>query len=89
MTTNFPCIVFLAMFKDNATFFAVVVSSHGKHVLILNKKKMCVSGYRPSSSFGHQLYFFFYGFVFFIINNFSRRKMLSVSSLFCCNLYLS
>ena len=55
MTTNFPCIVFLAMFKDNATFFAVVVSSHGKHVLMPNKKKMCVSGYRPSSSFGHQL----------------------------------
>ena len=52
MTKKFPCIVFLAMFKDNATFFAVVVSSHGKHVVM--PKKMCVSGYQPSSSFRHQ-----------------------------------
>ena len=41
MTRNFYCIVFLEIFKDNATFFAVVVSSHGKHVLMPNKKE-CV-----------------------------------------------
>ena len=40
MTKKFPCIVFLAIFKDNATFFAVVVSSHGKHVVM--PKKKCV-----------------------------------------------
>ena len=37
MTKKFPYIAFLAIFKDNATLFAVVVSSHGKHVVMPKK----------------------------------------------------
>ena len=77
-----PCIVFLAIFKDNATFFAVVVSSHGKHVVM--PKKMCVSVTNRPQVLATDTNFFLW-FCFFTINSF-RRKMLSVSSLFLLQL---
>ena len=42
---------------------------------------MCVSGYRPSLSLGHQPWFFYCRFWLFTIDS-SRRKMFSASSLF-------
>ena len=83
MTKKFPCIVFLAIFKDNATFFAVVVSSHGKHVVM--PKKKCVFPVTNCPQVLATDPIFFLWFCFFTIYS-SRRKMLSVSSLFLLQL---
>ena len=88
MTRNFPCIVFLAIFKDNATFFAVVVSSHGKHVLMPNKKNYVCFRLPTVLKFWPPTLIFFALLFCFFTNNSSRRKMLSVSSLFLLQLIL-
>ena len=87
MTRNFHCIVFLEIFKDNATFFTVVVSSHGKHVLKPNKKKCVFPVTDRPQVLATDANFFTLWFCFFTINS-SRRKMLSVSSLFLLQLIL-
>ena len=83
MTRNFHCIVFLEIFEDNATFFAVVVSSHGKHVPVMPNKQKCVFPVtdRPQV-LATDANFFTLWFCFFTINSSRRKKAFSFKSIF-------
>ena len=86
MTKKIPCIVFLARFKDNATFFR-----RGSFITrqtcayAEQKKNVCFRLPTVLKLWPPTLIFFM--FCFFTINS-SRRKMPSVSSLFLLQLIL-
>ena len=86
MTKKIPCIVFLAIFKDNATFFRRGSFITRQTCAYAKQKKKCVF---PVTDRPQALAIdpnFFFGFVFLQLILLAE-KCFQFQVYFCCNLY--